>query len=58
MITTVYEEWIGKKRYIIADATSSDSKPTEDIVNGSVISEIDTKKTYKFNEDTQSWVEQ
>ena len=58
MFTTVYEEWIGGKRYVIADAKSTDTKPTEDILNGSVISEIDTGKTYKFDQDTKTWEEQ
>ena len=58
MITTVYEEWIGNKRYIIADAKSTDTKPTDDVLNGSVINEIDTGKTYKFDQDTKTWKEQ
>ncbi|MBO4216544.1 MAG: hypothetical protein J5940_01215 [Clostridia bacterium] len=58
MFTTIYEERIGKKRYFIADAASGDDKPTADVLNGSIISEIDTKKTYKFNQDTTQWVEQ
>ncbi len=58
MITTIFEEWIGKKRYIIADARSTDEKPTEDIVNGSIITEIDTGKVKKFDEEKKEWTEQ
>lgn len=58
MLTTVYEKWIGGKRYIIADAKSTDTKPTGDILNGSVINDIDTGKIYKFDQDSQTWKEQ
>lgn len=37
--------------------TSSDTKPTQDIVNGSAFLEVDTGKIYLFNESTSTWVE-
>lgn len=37
--------------------TSSDTKPTQNLVNGSTFLEVDTGKIYLFNETTSSWVE-
>lgn len=42
---------------------SSDSKPTETadgfpITNGSVFYEMDTKKIYMYDADTNAWIEQ
>lgn len=36
--------------------TSSDTKPTEGIVNGSTFQEVDTGDFYFFNETTSTWV--
>lgn len=36
---------------------STDSKPTEGIVNGSMCLEMDTSKFYVFNEAGKAWVE-
>lgn len=36
--------------------TSSDAKPTENIVNGSTFQEVDTGDFYFFNESTSAWV--
>ena len=36
---------------------SNDAKPTEDLCNGSTLTEVDTGKNYLFNEATSSWVE-
>ena len=35
---------------------STDTKPTEDITNGSVCIEVDTGDVYLFNEATSLWV--
>lgn len=34
---------------------SFETKPTEDLADGSVYVETDTKKAYLFNESTSSW---
>lgn len=35
--------------------TSSDTKPTDDISNGSVIIEVDTGKEFRFDEENLTW---
>lgn len=35
--------------------TSSDTKPTDDISNGSVIIEVDTGKKFRFDEENLTW---
>ena len=48
----------GNKRYIEAAALSTDSKPTADIVTGSVLVTVDDGKGYLFNETSGQWIEQ
>lgn len=36
---------------------SDDTKPTENLANGSKLTEVDTGKTYLFDEDNEEWVE-
>lgn len=45
------------KKYIEAFGLSTDSKPTADLVTGSVFVEVDTSKAYFFNESGSEWVE-
>lgn len=47
-----------KKRYISAAGLSTDEKPTNNLITGSVFCEIDTGKTYRFDEASSSWLEQ
>ena len=52
----VYE---GEKKYIEAVGVHDDSKPTENIVTGSVFVEVDTGDGYLFAEgDSPAWVKQ
>lgn len=46
------------KRYISAAGLSTDEKPLENLITGSVFSEIDTGKLYKFDEVGNAWIEQ
>lgn len=46
------------KEYIEAAALSTDSKPTDGIITGSVIDEVDTGKRFEFDETGEAWVEQ
>lgn len=46
------------KRYISAAGLSTDEKPLENLITGSVFSEIDTGKLYKFDEAGNAWIEQ
>lgn len=48
----------GNKKYIEAAALSTDSKPTADLVTGSVLVTVDNGKGYLFNETAGEWVEQ
>ncbi len=43
--------------YGVGDCLSTDTKPTDGVYNGSALYEIDTKKSYKFNAETGTWVE-
>lgn len=45
------------KRHIEAFGLSTDSKPTANIITGSVFVEVDTGKAYLFNETASEWVE-
>lgn len=45
-------------KYVTIFGTSSETKPTNGIITGSVFVEVDTGKAYLFNEDTSAWVEQ
>ena len=47
------------KRYIEAAGLSTDTKPTEGVVTGSVFVEVDTGDGYLFKEaDSPEWVKQ
>ena len=49
------------KRYIEAAGVATDTKPTGDIVSGSIMTEVDTGKVYLYNEAGSSgseWVEE
>ena len=46
------------KRYIEATGLSTDTKPTQNIAQGSTFTEIDTGKVFFFNETGTQWVEQ
>ena len=48
----------GNKKYIEAAGLSTDSKPTADLVTGSVLVTVDDGKGYLFNETAGEWVEQ
>lgn len=43
--------------YRVGDCLSKDDKPTNGIYNGSVLYEIDTKKSYKFDAENSIWHE-
>lgn len=36
---------------------STDTKPTENVGNGSVFFEMNTSKKYMFNEENSTWIE-
>lgn len=44
--------------YIEGSCDSSETKPTENIGDGSIMVESDTGDVYFFNEDTTAWVKQ
>ena len=48
----------GNKKYIEAACLSTDSKPTANLVTGSVLVTVDNGKGYLFNETAGEWVEQ
>lgn len=43
---------------IVGHCLSTDTKPTDDIANGSQLIEIDTGDVYLFNEAAETWVKQ
>lgn len=50
------EQEIGSQLVEIA-CLSADTKPTEDIANGSICLEMDTGTFYMYDEDGEQWVE-
>ena len=57
MVRVIYERIIdGSKRYIEAAGLSLDSKPTANIVTGSLFLEVNTGDVYAFAEgDSPAW---
>ena len=57
MVRIIYERIIeGDKRYIEAAGLSLDSKPTKNIVTGSLFLEVNTGYVYAFEEgDSPAW---
>ena len=51
------ESVVMSKDLIEVACLSTDTKPTEDIANGSVLIEMDTKKVYMFDGDNALWRE-
>ena len=45
------------KQYLELAGLSTDSKPTEGVLTGSVYIEVDTGKPYFFDEESESWME-
>lgn len=44
-----------QKRYIYAAGLAADTKPTEDVVTGSVFLELDTSTLYIYDEENSTW---
>ena len=44
--------------YIEGSCSSTDTKPTEGICDGSKVEESDTGDVYFFNEDSETWIYQ
>lgn len=47
----------GSKNRVEGECLSTDTKPTTDIANGSILIEMDTGSIYMFNEAGAEWVE-
>ena len=45
------------KQYLELAGLSTDAKPTEGILTGSIYIEIDTSKAYFFDEESTTWME-
>lgn len=54
---TVENNFVNDKRYIEAYGLSTDTKPTDSIITGSVFIEVDTTKAYLFDEVSGEWKE-
>lgn len=46
------------RKVVTAYGKSTDVKPTEGYLNGDRLYEMDTKKVFMFDEDTNTWLEQ
>ena len=44
--------------YVEGSCTSTDTKPTDGIADGSIFIESDTGDVYFYNEDSETWIEQ
>lgn len=52
-----YERIIeGNKKFVKCAGLSTDTKPTKDIVTGSMAAEVDSQKIYMFNAAAGEWV--
>ena len=59
MLRVLFEKTYGiGKKYVEISCVSTDVKPTEDILTGSILTEVDTGKVYFFDESLSTWVEQ
>ena len=47
----------GDKVYIYATGLSTDSKPSGNLINGSIYLAVNTAKVYLYNEAAATWVE-
>lgn len=57
MIRILKQENLGQVRYVELSCSSGDTKPVEDMANGSIAVEADTGDVY-FYEETNGWVKQ
>lgn len=56
MISYIDEKPMGGKKYATVVCLSSDTKPGGDLIaNGSILLEMDTKKTYLFDAANDTW---
>ena len=46
----------GSKNRVEGECLSTDTKPTTDIANGSILIEMDTGDIYMFNETAGAWI--
>ncbi len=51
------EQWVDDKLFIVAAGDSSETKPTDNICDGSVFTETNTGTSFIFNEKTSTWTE-
>ena len=61
MIRVTEERMIDGKKYIEAVGLSTDTKPTDNLITGSIFTEVNTGKVFLFNEagtGANKWVEQ
>lgn len=57
MLTVNEARYMGGKKYVEGECLSYDVKPTENIMNGSKLIEMDTGKVYLFDEANSVWWE-
>lgn len=58
MIRVIETKWMGYgtgKQYIEAAGLSTDTKPSEDLVTGSLFLEVDTGTVYAYDEVSGTW---
>lgn len=51
----VDELFVGEKHYIEAAGLSTDTKPTTDVITGSVFVEVDSGDSYLYDEAGAQW---
>lgn len=57
MVTVHTARYMGGKKYIEGECLSTDIKPTDNIMNGSKLNEMDTSTTYAYDEANGIWWE-
>lgn len=58
MVSVVTQKFVSHDKYYVeAFGKSTDNKPDDGIVTGSVFVEVDTGKVYLYDEETDAWLE-
>lgn len=55
MVSYNSTKYLAGRMYIEGECLSSDTKPTENILNGSKLMEMDTATLYMYDEENNTW---
>ena len=58
MVRTIKTNRIGNKWHYEVSCLSGDTKPTEDVLTGSIAIEVDTGAVSVYDEESEEWIKQ